>query len=80
MTTLIEVTKIEEQAKGRVLFNVRAYSSEGQIEFPIGIQTLASPVLDELAVLRCTLDFADDVAASLRLRLAPQTRVPEHLP
>ena len=35
-----EVTKIEEQGNGRLLFNVRAYTSEGRIEFPIGIQDL----------------------------------------
>ena len=31
MTTTIEVTKIEKQAKGRLLFNVRAYTPEGRI-------------------------------------------------
>jgi hypothetical protein len=45
----------------------------------MGIQRLGSPVLDEAAVLRSALDFADDLAASLRLRLTPQTRAPEHL-
>jgi hypothetical protein len=80
MTTAIEVTKIEEQAKGRLLFNVRAYTPEGRIEFPMGIQRLGSPALDEAAVLRSALDFADDLAASLRLRLTPQARAPEHVP
>ena len=79
MTSTIEVTKIEEQAKGRLLFNIRAYSPEGRIEFPMGIQRLGSPVLDEAAVLRSALDFADDLAASLRLRLSPQNRAPEPL-
>jgi hypothetical protein len=67
-----EVTKIEEQGNGRLLFNVRAYTSEGRIEFPIGIQDLGSPALDELAVLRSTLGVADELAASIRLRLEPQ--------
>jgi hypothetical protein len=73
------VTKNEEQAKGRLLFNVRTYTAEGRIEFPIGIQTLASPAPDEAAVLRSTLDFADDLTASLRLRLASQIRASERL-
>ena len=79
MTTTIEVTKIEEQAKGRLLFNIRAYSPEGRIEFPMGIQRLGSPVLDEAVVLRSALDFAEDLAASLRLRLAQQTPAPAHV-
>ena len=79
MTSTIEVTKIEEQAKGRLLFNIRAYSPEGRIEFPMGIQRLGSPVLDEAVVLRSALDFAEDLAASLRLRLAQQTPAPVHV-
>jgi hypothetical protein len=75
MTTKIEVTKIEEQPKGRRLFNVRAYSSEGRIEFPIAIQELGSPLLDEAAVLRSTLDVAEKLAVSLRLRLSLQPAV-----
>jgi hypothetical protein len=80
MTTRIEVTKIEEQTRGRLLFNVRAYAAEGRIEFPIGIQELGSPALDEAAVLRSTLDFAQELTDSLRLRLAPQSPTPEDLP
>jgi hypothetical protein len=72
--TKLEVTKIEEQGNGRLLFNVRAYTSEGRIEFPIGIQDLGSPALDEIAVLRSTLDVADQLAASIRLRLAAPGR------
>ena len=70
--TKLEVTKIEEQGNGRLLFNVRAYTSEGRIEFPIGIQDLGSPALDDIAVLRSTLGFADELAAAIRLRLGPQ--------
>ena len=76
MMTKLEVTRIEEQGNGRLLFNVRAYTSEGRIEFPIGIQDLGSPALDDTAVLRSTLDFADELAAAVRLRLGPQTTVP----
>jgi hypothetical protein len=65
----VEVTKIEEQRNGRFLFSVHADGAEGRMEFPIGIQDLGSPALDEIAVLRSTLGFADDLAASIRLRL-----------
>jgi hypothetical protein len=74
--TKLEMTKIEEQGNGRLLFNVRAYTSEGRIEFPIGIQDLGSPALDDIAVLRSTLDFADELAAAVRLRLGPKTPGP----
>jgi hypothetical protein len=74
--TKVEVTKIEEQLNGRLLFNVCAYTSEGRIEFPIGIKDLGSPALDETAVLRSTLEFADELAASIRPRLGPPTRGP----
>jgi hypothetical protein len=67
--TKLEVAKIEEQGNGRLLFIVRAYTSEGRMEFPIGIQDLGSPALDEIAVLRSTLGLADDLASSIRLRL-----------
>lgn len=80
MTTNIEVTKIEEQAKGRLLFNVRTETAEGRIDFPIGMQELGSPDLDEAAVLRSTLDFAQQLTASIRLRLAPQTGARDNLP
>ncbi len=76
MTTKIEVTRIEEQLRGRVLFNVRAYTTEGRIEFPIAIQELGSALLDEAAVLRSTLDLTEQLAASLRLRLASESRAP----
>ena len=77
MTTTIEVTKIEEQAKGRLLFNLRACTAEGRIDLPIGIQELGSAVLDEAAVLRSTLRFAEDLTAALRLRLTPQSSASE---
>jgi hypothetical protein len=73
--TKLEVTKVEQQSNGRLLYYVRAYFPEGRIEFPIGIQDLGSPALDEVAVLRSTLGFADDLAASLRLRLGPQPHI-----
>jgi hypothetical protein len=74
--TKLEVTKIEELGNGRSLFNVRAYTSEGRIEFPIGIQDLGSPALDDVAVLRSTLGHADELAAAIRLRLWSQKPSP----
>ncbi len=73
----IEVTKVEEQREGRFLFNVRIDAVEGRIEFPIGIQDLGSPAQDEAAVLRSTLGFAEELAASVRLRLDARLRGPE---
>jgi hypothetical protein len=65
----VELTKIEEQTNGRILFNVRVSADEGRFEFPIGTPGLGSLALDEAAVLRSTLHFAEDLAASVRLRL-----------
>ena len=76
MTTKVEVTKVEEQMNSRLLFSIRAYTPEGRIEFPIGIQDLGSHALDEIAVLRSALSFADDLAVSIRQRLEPQSRGP----
>jgi hypothetical protein len=70
----VEVTKIEEQPNGRSVFSVRADMSDGRIEFPMGIHELGSPALDEIAVLRSALGFADELAASIRLRLVEQPR------
>jgi len=75
MATL-EVTKVEEQMTGRFLFNVRVDGVEGRIEFPIAIQDLGSLALDEAAVLRSTLGFAEDLATSVRNRLAVESRNP----
>jgi len=69
----LEITKIEEAA-GRLLFNVRVYAAEGRFEFPIGIQHLGSPAQDEAAVLRSTLGFADELAASVRQRQKAEPR------
>ena len=63
MATL-EVTKVEEQMTGRFLFNVRVDGVEGRIEFPDRMQDLGSLALDEAAVLRSTLGFAEELATS----------------
>jgi hypothetical protein len=75
MATL-EVTKVEEQRVGRFLFNVRVDGAEGRIEFPIAIQDLGSSALDEAAVLRSTLGFAEDLAKSVRNCLEVESRNP----
>jgi hypothetical protein len=67
----VELTKIEERLNRKLLYNVRIQRSEGRIEFPIGIQEYGSASLDEAAVLRATLIFAEELATSLRLKLEP---------
>jgi len=44
----------------------------GQMEFPIGVEDKGSPMLNEMAVLRSTLGFAEELASSVRLRLGLQ--------
>jgi hypothetical protein len=73
----LEITKIEVRMDRRLLFNVRVYAAEGRIEFPIGIQDLGSPAQDEAAVLRSTLGFAEELAASVRQRQKAEPRNPE---
>ena len=46
----------------------------GQMEFPIGIQDQGSAAANEAAVLTATLGFAEEFAASARLRLGAGTR------
>jgi hypothetical protein len=66
----VEVARIEEQRDHRLLFNVRVHTAEGRMDFPIGIQEMRSASLDEGAVLRSTLHFAEDLAASVQVLLA----------
>ena len=75
----LEITKSEDQTKGRYLFNVRVYAVEGRIEFPIAIQDLGSAGLDETAVLWSALGFAEELAALIRVRLGVELRNPEAL-
>jgi hypothetical protein len=67
----IQVLKVEEGLEGRLLFSVRVAASAGRMELPIPVLTLGSAALNETAVLRSTLDFAEELAASVRLRLGP---------
>lgn len=72
----LEVTKIEEQRDRRLLFNVRIYAAVGRIDFSIGIQDLGSSALNDAAVLQSALGFSEELAASVRLRLAEVRRNP----
>ena len=72
----LEVTKVEEQGSGRLLFNVRVAAAEARIDVPIAIQDRGSSALDEAAVLRSTLGFAEELAASVRNRLGVELHNP----
>jgi hypothetical protein len=65
----LEVTKVEEQRNSRFLFRVRVGATAGEMEFPIAVQDQGSSALNETAALRSTLGFAEELAASVRLRL-----------
>jgi hypothetical protein len=67
--TKAEVTEIEQQLDGRLLFRVRLAASAGRIEFSIAIQDQGSATLNEKAVLRSTLGLASELAESARLGL-----------
>lgn len=62
--TKAEVTEIEQQLGGRLLFRVRLAASAGPMEFSIPIQDQGSAALNKKAVLRSTLDMASELAES----------------
>ncbi len=64
-----EVTEIERQLGGRLLFRVRLAASAGRVEFSIAIQDQGSASLNEKTVLRSTLSLASELAESARLGL-----------
>jgi len=66
----IQVSKVEQQSNGRSVFGVRVQGSAGRMEFPIAIQDEGTAGRNEMAVLRGALAFAEDLAASIRQRLA----------
>jgi hypothetical protein len=68
--TRIEVNKVEEQLHGQLLFNVRAFTAEGRMDFPIGVRVQGSPALEESAVLRSVLAMSEELAGAIRLRLS----------
>jgi hypothetical protein len=65
----IQVTKVEQHPNGRLLFSVRVQTSEGRMEFPIAVQDEGTASRNEVAALRSTLRFAEELAESVRLRL-----------
>ncbi len=68
--TQIDLTIVEEQLHGRLLFNVCALTAEGRIDLPIGVLVRGSPALDEAAALLSVLAFSEELAAAVRLRLS----------
>ncbi len=65
----IEVAEVEDQPGQKLIFNVRVNAAAGRMEFPIGVTDQGSAALNETAVLRSMLAFAEDLAASARIRL-----------
>jgi hypothetical protein len=65
----ILVAKVEQDPNGRLLFSVRVQSNEGRMEFPIAVQDEGTAARNEIAALRSTLRFAEELAESVRLRL-----------
>ena len=65
----IQVAKVEQHPNGRSLFSVRVQASGGRIEFPIAVQDEGTAAQNEVAVLRSTLRFAEELAESVRRRL-----------
>jgi hypothetical protein len=67
----IQMVKVEQHPDGRLLFSVRVQASEGRMEFPIAGHDEGTAARNEVAVLRSTLRFAEELADSIRLRLGP---------
>jgi hypothetical protein len=65
----VQVTRVEDHPNGRLLFNVRVQTGEGRMEFPIAVRDEGTAAQNELAVLRSTLRFAEQLVDSVRLRL-----------
>ena len=73
----IEVKKVEEQPGRRLLYSVHVQSDAGRTEFPIGVDDQGSAAANEAAVISSTLGFAEELAASARLRLGVRSRISE---
>lgn len=65
----IQVANVEQHPNGRLVFSVRVQAREGRMEFPIAVQDQGTAARNEVAVLRSTLRFAEELTQSLRLRL-----------
>jgi hypothetical protein len=66
----IEITEIESQLEHRLLFNMRLSGDAGRFDFPIGILDRGSGAANETAVLNVALGVAEQLAKTLRDRLA----------
>jgi hypothetical protein len=65
----VQVTKVEQHPNGRLLFSVRLQTGDGRMELPIVVQDEGTAARNELAALRSTLRFAEELVESVRLRL-----------
>jgi hypothetical protein len=65
----IQMAKVEQHPNGTLLFSVRIHATDGRIEFPIAVRDEGTAARNEVAVLRSTLRFAEELAESVRLRL-----------
>lgn len=65
----IQMAKVEEHPNGILLFSVRVHATDGRMEFPIAVHDEGTAARNEVAVLRSTLRFAEELAESVRLRL-----------
>jgi hypothetical protein len=65
----IQMAKVEQHPNGTLLFSVRVHATDGRMEFPIAVHDEGTAARNEVAVLRTTLRFAEELAESVRLRL-----------
>jgi hypothetical protein len=64
-----DLLKVEERLDGLLVYNVRMQSGAGRMELPIVVQDQGTSPLNEAAVMRFALGFAEEFAASIRPRL-----------
>ena len=72
----VELLEVEEQGNGRLLFSVHLQEPKAKMELSVAIQDQGSAASNEATVLRSTISFAEELAASARFRLSakPPTR------
>jgi hypothetical protein len=68
MTTL-QMAIVERHPGGRLVFNVRAQTDAGKLEFPISVEDEGTQAKNETTALRSVIVLAEAVAASARQRL-----------
>ena len=64
----IDIKKIEELSNHRLLYSVRLNGDAGTMEFSIDIQDRGCESANEAAVSMSSLELANELAASARLR------------